>query len=791
MTNHIVWLDSVGIKDISQVGGKNASLGEMIHALSDRGIRVPNGFATTAEAFREFLDHNRLTAPIQQQLEALDPADLHALKETGAQLRRWILDSTFPPALLQAITDAHEALERKTTGKLSVAIRSSATAEDLADASFAGQQESYLNVCGLERVLGSIKNVFASLYNDRAISYRAHQHFDHQSIAISVGVQQMVRSDLGSSGVLFTLDTESGFRDVVLITSAYGLGESVVQGAVNPDEFHVYKPTLNRGYPAILGKTLGSKEIRKIYAEDNLKDFIVTERVPKAERNRFSLNDRQIHELARYAVTIEEHYRRPMDIEWALDGIDQQIYIVQARPETVKSQEERGHSIERYKLQEEGTILARGRAIGQAITTGTTRIIANISEMERIQPGDILVTDMTDPDWEPIMKRASAIVTNRGGRTCHAAIIARELGIPTIVGTGDATDSLPDNHAVTISCAEGDDGAVYDGLLPFEHTTTTIQSLPELKTRMMINIGNPGRAFDYASIPNAGVGLARMEFIISNTIGIHPRAVIDFERQPAATREQINRRIAGYGSPTEFYVEKLTEGIATLAAAFSPNPVRIRTSDFKSNEYASLLAGEAFEPLESNPMIGYRGALRQLSEQFRPCFALECRAIKRARDRMGLSNIEIMIPFIRTLSEARQILELLEENGLKRGDNGLRIIMMCEIPSNVILAEEFLEYFDGFSIGSNDLTQLTLGMDRDSEWMVPVFDERDPAVKRSIAAVIQACHKQNKSIGICGEAPSDYPGFARWLVEQGISSISMNPNSIVDSWNRLGRQRAP
>ncbi|MBC8519397.1 MAG: phosphoenolpyruvate synthase [Gammaproteobacteria bacterium] len=784
--NYVVWLDSVGMGDVGQVGGKNASLGEMIHALSDKGVRVPNGFATTAHAFRDFLAHSHLTERIHQSLEALDPTDIHALKECGAEIRRWILDSPFPVPLLNAITSAYEKLEGQTDGKLSVAIRSSATAEDLADASFAGQQESYLNVCGVESVLASIKNVFASLYNDRAISYRAHQHFDHQSIAISVGVQQMVRSDLGSSGVLFTLDTESGFRDVILITSAYGLGETVVQGAVNPDEFYLYKPTLATGHHAILSRTLGSKEIRKIYARDNLKDFIVTERVPELERNRFSLNDRQIHELGRYAVTIEEHYGRPMDIEWALDGVDNKIYIVQSRPETVKSQEKTTNSINRYKLKERGTVLAKGRAIGQAITNGTTRIIANISEMERIQPGDILVTDMTDPDWEPIMKRASAIVTNRGGRTCHAAIIARELGIPTIVGTGDATESIPNDHTVTISCAEGDDGYVYDKALAFELITTPIKSLPPLKTRMMVNIGNPGRAFDYASIPNDGVGLARMEFIISNIIGIHPRAIIDFENLPAESRDEIERKISGYGSPIEFYVEKLTEGIATIAAPFSPNPVRIRTSDFKSNEYANLIAGREYEPFESNPMIGYRGALRQLSEPFRPCFELECKAIKRAREKMGLSNIELMIPFIRTLDEAIDIISLLEENGLKRGEDGLRIIMMCEVPSNVILAEEFLEYFDGFSIGSNDLTQLTLGMDRDSEWMAAGFDERNPAIKESISRVIQACHNQHKSVGICGEGPSHYPEFARWLVEQEISSISMSPNSIIETWNGLG-----
>ncbi len=784
--NYVVWLDSVGMNDVARVGGKNASLGEMIHALSTKGIRVPNGFATTAHAFRDFLAHSNLTEKIHQSLEVLDPTDIHALKGCGAEIRRWILDSPFPDPLLNAITSTYGELERQTGGKLSVAIRSSATAEDLADASFAGQQESYLNVCGIESVLASIKNVFASLYNDRAISYRAHQHFDHQSIAISVGVQQMVRSDLGSSGVLFTLDTESGFRDVVLITSAYGLGETVVQGAVNPDEFYLYKPTLATGHHAILSRTLGSKEIRKIYARDNLKDFIVTERVPEAERNRFSLNDQQIHELGRYAVTIEEHYGRPMDIEWALDGVDNKIYIVQSRPETVKSQEKKTNSINRYKLKESGTVLAKGRAIGQAITSGATRIIANISEMERIQAGDILVTDMTDPDWEPIMKRASAIVTNRGGRTCHAAIIARELGIPTIVGTGDATESIPDSHTVTISCAEGDDGYVYDGALDFELITTPIKSLPPLKTRMMVNIGNPGRAFDYASIPNKGVGLARMEFIISNIIGIHPRAIIDFENLPAESRDEIERKMSGYGSPIEFYVEKLTEGIATIAAPFAPKPVRIRTSDFKSNEYANLIAGKGYEPTESNPMIGYRGALRQLSEPFRPCFELECRAIKRAREEMGLSNIELMIPFIRTLDEARDIINLLEENGLKRGADGLRIIMMCEVPSNVILAEEFLEYFDGFSIGSNDLTQLTLGMDRDSEWMATGFDERNPAIKESISRVIQACHNQNKSVGICGEGPSHYPEFAKWLVEHEISSISMSPNSIIETWNSLG-----
>lgn len=786
MGEHVVWLDSVGMDDIGQVGGKNASLGEMISSLSAKEILVPHGFATTAHAFQEFLTHNNLSASIHHSIEKLDPTNIHELKQSGAEIRRWILNASFPPTLLQAITSSYQELEQQTDGTLSVAIRSSATAEDLVDASFAGQQESYLNVCGIDSVLSSIKNVFASLYSDRAISYRAHQQLDHQFIAISVGIQQMVRSDLGSSGVLFTLDTESGFRDVILITSAYGLGEAVVQGAVNPDEFYVYKPTLKTGHPAILSKTMGSKEIRKIYSRDNLKDFIVTERVPQKVRDMFSLNDEQIHELAKYAVIIEEHYGRPMDIEWALDGIDHKIYIVQARPETVKSQENRENVIHRYKLKERGTALTHGRAIGQAITTGITRIIANISEMERIQPGDVLVTDMTDPDWEPIMKRASAIITNRGGRTCHAAIIARELGIPTIVGTGDATNALPDNHLVTISCAEGDDGVVYDGKLDFEQITVPIKALPKLPTKMMMNIGNPGRAFDYAMLPNNGVGLARMEFIINNTIGIHPRAIIDFESQTDEIKKLINNKSVGYHSPVDFYVEKLTEGIATIAAAFSPKPVLIRTSDFKSNEYANMLAGKKYEPVESNPMIGYRGALRQLSDKFLPCFELECRAIKQAREQMGLSNIEIMIPFIRTLNEAERIVGLLEKNGLKRGDNGLRIIMMCEVPSNVILANEFLKYFDGFSIGSNDLTQLILGMDRDSEQIGLEFDERDPAVKESLSTVIKACHNQGKSIGICGEGPSYYPEFARWLMDNQISSISMSPNHIIDAWSNLG-----
>ncbi len=786
MIENIVWLKDVGMSDVEKVGGKNASLGEMISGLNSQGVRVPGGFATTAEAFESFLDHSDLKNKINELLSNLDITNIQELTKTGLLIRQWVEEAPFPEDLHQSIVESYEKLTQQLGSDVTFAVRSSATAEDLPEASFAGQQETYLNVSGIDDILIAVRKVYASLYNDRAISYRVHQGFEHEMVSLSAGIQQMVRSDIGSSGVMFTLDTESGFEDAVFITSAYGLGETVVQGSVNPDEFYVHKPTLRSGKPAILSRSLGSKSIKMVYAEDNSNSPVATTEVDSEDRLKFSLSDSQIEELAHYAMKIESHYGRAMDIEWALDGVDGKIYIVQARPETVKSRQS-SQNIERYKLLETSNIIVEGRAIGQKIGTGKTKIINDLSEMDSVNEGDILVTDMTDPDWEPVMKLASAIITNRGGRTCHAAIIARELGVPAIVGTGNATELLQNDYAVTASCAEGDTGKVYQGKLEFEHTFSEVSDLPEIPVKIMMNVGNPSRAFDFASIPNAGVGLARLEFIINNTIGIHPKALLEFDTLPNELKEEITKRTSCYNSPVDFYVQKLTEGISTIAASFSQSPVIIRMSDFKSNEYSNLFAGELYEPSEENPMIGFRGASRYISSDFRECFELECQAIKNVRNKMGLKNVEIMIPFVRTTSEASKVIELLKENGLERGKDDLRIIMMCELPSNAVIAEEFLEYFDGFSIGSNDLTQLTLGMDRDSGLIADGFDERNNAVKSMITMAIDACHRQGKYIGICGQGPSDHMDFAQWLLEKEISSISLNPDTVVETWNKLGQ----
>ena len=787
MTQYIAWFDQLTMHDVALVGGKNASLGEMISHLAQAGVNVPTGFATTTEAYREFLNVNGLTDRINQLLNGLDVDDTQALSAAGKAIRGWVLNATLPDALLQAVSRAYEKLAANSGENVSFAVRSSATAEDLADASFAGQQETLLNVHGLDQIIAAIKVVFASLYNDRAIAYRVHQQFPHDKVYLSAGIQKMVRSDLGASGVMFTLDTESGFREAIFITAAYGLGETIVQGIVNPDEFYVYKRGLAAGNPAILSRRLGTKAIEMVYADKKSGGaaLTLTRDVETARRMRFSLSDEQVEALARQAVIIEQHYGRPMDIEWALDGQDGQLYIVQARPETVESRA--SLVLERFKLTGKGAVLAEGRAIGSKIGQGTARLITKIDQMHQIQPGDVLVTDMTDPDWEPIMKRASAIVTNRGGRTCHAAIIAREMGIPAVVGCGDATAQIKEGAAVTVSCAEGDSGYVYDGLLAFEHTTADAGKLPDLPLKIMMNVGNPSHAFSFSRMPNQGVGLARLEFIINNMIGIHPKALLEFDQLPNDLKREIASRIAGYQNPISFYVDKLTEGIATLAAAFYPHAVIVRTSDFKSNEYANLLAGDRYEPHEENPMIGFRGASRYLAPAFRDCFALECQALRKVRDDMGLTNVEIMIPFCRTLEEAEQVIALLASHGLERGKHGLRVIMMCEIPSNALLAEEFLQYFDGFSIGSNDMTQLTLGVDRDSSLVAHVFDERNPAVKKLLATAIDACHKQGKYIGICGQGPSDYPDFAAWLYEQGIGSLSLNPDSVMQTWLDLAK----
>ncbi|MGP6433174.1 MULTISPECIES: phosphoenolpyruvate synthase [unclassified Pseudomonas] len=789
MVEYVVSLDKLGKHDVEHVGGKNASLGEMISNLAGAGVSVPGGFATTAQAYRDFLELSGLNDQIHKALDALDVDDVNALAKTGAQIRQWIMEAEFPEKLNTEIRTAFAALSAGNPD-VAVAVRSSATAEDLPDASFAGQQETFLNIRGVENVIRAAKEVFASLFNDRAISYRVHQGFDHKLVALSAGVQRMVRSETGTAGVMFTLDTESGFRDVVFITGAYGLGETVVQGAVNPDEFYVHKGTLAAGRPAILRRNLGSKAIKMIYGDEaKAGRSVKTVDVDKAERARFCLTDAEVSELAKQAMIIEKHYGCPMDIEWAKDGDDGKLYIVQARPETVKSRTQ-ANVMERYLLKETGTVLVEGRAIGQRIGAGKVRIIKDVSEMDKVQPGDVLVSDMTDPDWEPVMKRASAIVTNRGGRTCHAAIIARELGIPAVVGCGNATQLLKDGQGVTVSCAEGDTGYIFEGELGFDIKKNSVDAMPELPFKIMMNVGNPDRAFDFAQLPNAGVGLARLEFIINRMIGVHPKALLNYDGLPQDIKESVDKRIAGYDDPVGFYVEKLVEGISTLAAAFAPKKVIVRLSDFKSNEYANLIGGKLYEPEEENPMLGFRGASRYISESFRDCFELECRALKRVRNEMGLTNVEIMVPFVRTLGEASQVVDLLAENGLKRGENGLRVIMMCELPSNAILAEEFLEFFDGFSIGSNDLTQLTLGLDRDSGIIAHLFDERNPAVKKLLANAIAACNKAGKYIGICGQGPSDHPDLAKWLMEQGIESVSLNPDTVLETWFFLAEGQA-
>ncbi|HJU21050.1 MAG TPA: phosphoenolpyruvate synthase [Casimicrobiaceae bacterium] len=781
----VIPLECIRMRDLAQVGGKNASLGEMIGELSGAGIRVPGGFATTADAFREFLAQDDLASRIDAKLATLDVSNVRELARAGETIRGWVEKAALPAAFRADIARAYESLAKRESDA-SFAVRSSATAEDLPDASFAGQQDTILNVNGLENVIQAVSRVFASVYNDRAIAYRVHHGFAHQEVALSVGVQRMVRSDRGAAGVMFTLDTESGFNEVVLITSSYGLGESVVQGSVNPDEIYVYKPNLAAGRPAVLRKALGSKATRIVYADaasTSASTRVVD--VPPAERRRFSITDPQAEELARQAVMLEKHYGRPMDIEWAFDGIDGNLYILQARPETVKSRDE-ASSLRRYRLKSRGKALVSGRAIGQKIGQGPVRLIRSSSEMDRVQQGDVLVTELTDPDWEPVMKRASAIVTNRGGRTCHAAIIARELGIPAVVGCGDATHVLQDAKPVTVSCAEGDTGHVYAGLLDVETIDLALDHMPECPTKIMMNVGNPELAFEFRQLPNEGVGLARLEFIINRNVGIHPKALLEFDKQSADVRREIEERIGGYASPTEFYVAKIAEGVATIAAAFHPKPVIVRLSDFKSNEYSNLVGGSRYEPHEENPMLGFRGASRYLASEFYDCFALECEAMRRVRDVLGFTNVELMVPFVRTTHEAQEVLALLERNGLSRGANGLRIIMMCEIPSNALLADRFLDYFDGFSIGSNDMTQLTLGVDRDASGeLAATFDERDDAVKAMLQMAISACRQRDRYVGICGQGPSDHPDLAKWLVEQGIESISLNPDTVVSTWMML------
>jgi len=777
----VVPLRSLGMGDVARVGGKNASLGELLGQLSGLGLNVPDGFATTADAYRAFLAQDGLADRIDAILGRLDVDDVATLARAGAEIRAAIIAAPLPARLIAGVTAAWEAMAAGHPGELAVAVRSSATAEDLPEASFAGQQETFLNIRGLDRLLEALHHVFASLYNDRAIAYRVHQGFDHRDVALSVGVQHMVRSDVGASGVMFTLDTESGFRDVVFITSAWGLGETVVQGAVNPDEFYVYKPALRAGKRPVLRRKLGSKKIRMVYADHGQPGRSVrTEDVPAADAARFSLEEADIEALARQALVIEEHYGRPMDIEWGKDGIDGKLYILQARPETVQSRG--GNVLQRYRLTTRSRVLVKGRSIGQRIGAGTARIVGGTADMHLVQEGDVLIADMTDPDWEPVMKRASAIVTNRGGRTCHAAIIARELGIPAVVGCGDATHAIPDGARVTVSCAEGDEGFVYEGALDFEQQQIELSNLPELPVKVMMNVGNPDRAFDFANLPNHGVGLARLEFIVNRMIGVHPKAILDFDRLRPDLKDVIREQMAGYADPVEFFVARLAEGISTIAAAFAPNPVIVRLSDFKSNEYANLIGGAQYEPHEENPMLGFRGASRYLAESFRPCFELECRALRRVRDDMGLTNVEVMVPFVRTVDEARGVTELLAANGLKRGENGLRLIMMCEVPTNALLASQYLQYFDGMSIGSNDLTQLTLGLDRDSGLVARLFDERDEAVRMLLRMAIDACVAAGKYIGICGQGPSDHPDLARWLVAQGIGSVSLNPDSVVETW---------
>ncbi|MBN9624892.1 MAG: phosphoenolpyruvate synthase [Acidovorax sp. 65-7] len=784
----VVPFENLRMTDVEAVGGKNASLGEMISQLP-QGVRVPTGFATTAHAFREFLAYDGLADRISSKLKSLDTEDVRALTQVGAEIRAMVEAQPFPADLQKAIADEFAKLSAGNPAA-SFAVRSSATAEDLPDASFAGQQETFLNVVGIDEVMHKMKEVFASLYNDRAISYRVHKGFEHDVVALSAGVQRMVRSDLGAAGVMFTIDTESGFEDVVFITSSYGLGETVVQGAVNPDEFYVHKPMLQAGKKALIRRNLGSKLIQMVFSTPEEKaasgKLVKTIDVPTEQRNRYSLTDADVEQLARYALVIEQHYGRPMDIEWGKDGTDGQLYILQARPETVKSQA-KGQAELRYKLKGHGTVLAEGRAIGQKIGTGPVRLVHNISEMDKVQPGDVLVTDMTDPNWEPVMKRASAIVTNRGGRTCHAAIIARELGIPAVVGCGDATERLKDGTLVTVSCSEGDTGKIYDGLLETEVTEVQRGAMPPIKTKIMMNVGNPQLAFDFAQLPNAGVGLARLEFIINNNIGVHPKAILDYPQIDADLKKAVESVARGHASPRAFYVDKVAEGVATIAAAFWPKPVIVRLSDFKSNEYRKLIGGSRYEPEEENPMLGFRGAARYISEDFGEAFAMECEALKRVRNDMGLTNVQVMVPFVRTLGQAERVTKLLASHGLQRGKDDLKVIMMCEVPSNAILAERFLEFFDGFSIGSNDLTQLTLGLDRDSglELLAQDFDERDPAVEALIHQAIKACLAQGKYIGICGQGPSDHPDFAQWLAKEGISSISLNPDSVIATWQQL------
>ncbi|CCF96148.1 phosphoenolpyruvate synthase [Ralstonia solanacearum] len=784
---YVLPFEQLRMTDVEVVGGKNASLGEMISQLDGAGVRVPGGFATTALAFRDFLAHNNLTERISQRLAALDVDDVKALAAAGKEIREWVATAPFQPRLEQEIRESFARVSAREGAEASFAVRSSATAEDLPDASFAGQQESYLNVSGIGDVLDKIKHVFASLYNDRAISYRVHKGFAHDVVALSAGIQRMVRSDCGASGVMFTIDTESGFQDVVFITSSYGLGETVVQGAVNPDEFYVFKPMLAAGKYPIIRRSIGSKLIKMEFTQAGEEGRVKTVDVPGELRNRYSLVDEDVVELAKYAVIIEKHYGRPMDIEWGKDGKDGKIYILQARPETVKSQSV-GKVEQRFRLKGSAPVLTTGRAIGQKIGTGPVRVINDPAEMERVQPGDVLVADMTDPNWEPVMKRASAIVTNRGGRTCHAAIIARELGVPAVVGCGDATDLLKDGTLVTVSCAEGDEGKIYDGLLETEITEVQRGEMPAIDVKIMMNVGNPQLAFDFCQIPNGGVGLARLEFIINNNIGVHPKAILDYPQVDSDLKKAVESVARGHASPRAFYVDKLAEGIATIAAAFYPKPVIVRLSDFKSNEYKKLIGGSRYEPDEENPMLGFRGASRYIAEDFAEAFEMECRAMKRVREEMGLTNVEIMVPFVRTLGQAAMVVDLLGKYGLKRGENDLRLIMMCEVPSNAILAKEFLEYFDGFSIGSNDLTQLTLGLDRDSgmELLARDFDERDPAVKFMLSRAISTAKSMGKYVGICGQGPSDHPDFAEWLAKEGISSISLNPDSVIDTWQKLG-----
>lgn len=786
VNKYIIEFNQLSINDVEKVGGKNASLGEMISNLSSLGVTVPNGFATTADAYREFLSQNNLAKKINDRLDALDVDDIDALNAAGSAIRQWIIDTPFSEQFNLAIEHAFVGMQDGNQ-QLKVAVRSSATAEDLPDASFAGQQETFLNIEGIDAVKQAIHEVFASLFNDRAISYRVHQGYAHEHVALSAGIQHMVRSETGSAGVMFTLDTESGFDDVVFITSSYGLGETVVQGSVNPDEFYVHKPTLTAGRPAVVRRNLGSKLIKMVYSNETTAGRSVnTIDVDKKEQKQFSINDNDVEELAKQALIIEKHYGRPMDIEWAKDGDDQKLYIVQARPETVASQADANIKVS-YQLKETGVILAEGRSIGQRIASGKVRKVLSIDQMNIVQDGDILVTDMTDPDWEPVMKRASAIITNRGGRTCHAAIIARELGVAAIVGCGDATERLDDGIAVTVSCAEGDTGFIYAGELEFDRQETKLDSMPDIPFKIMQNVGNPDRAFTFAQLPHEGIGLARLEFIINRMIGVHPKALIEYDKQSSDVKLMIDEYSAGYASPTDFFVQKLAEGIATLGCAFSPKRVIVRLSDFKSNEYAHMIGGQDYEPNEENPMLGFRGASRYIDPKMQDCFEMECKAVKYVRDEMGLTNIEIMIPFVRTTGEAAQVIELLAKNGLKRGDNGLKVIMMCELPANALLADEFLEHFDGFSIGSNDMTQLTLGLDRDSGIVSHLFDERNPAVKKMLSMSIKACNEAGKYIGICGQGPSDHPDLAEWLFDQGIDSVSLNPDSVIETWERLAK----